>query len=82
MQFHLLISTFSRFTAANSISIVSKPILASTTSRKLLINFSEIILILLRDDSVAVRDKISDFVFQTTHEADGEIRKGRVARGL
>lgn len=61
-----------RFTAANIISIISRPILKAPQNPKLLINFSELVLILLRDDCVAVRNRISDFVFELVNQCNPE----------
>lgn len=64
--------------AANTVSIIYKEILKKPLDAQLLIRFSEMILILLRDDSVNVRNKASDFVFMLAHKPeDGPAKKGR-----
>lgn len=48
-------------------------------SQRLLIKFSELVLILLRDDSVSVRNRMSDLVFDITHgTVNGAVNRGKV----
>lgn len=69
-----------RQTAADIMSTVQKCVLKAPMNIKLLINYVDILLRLLRDDNVPVRNRASDIVLEITEKNtnDGALKKGNI----